>query len=128
MSHKIAVYGTLKKDFGNYNWILKDKSHYLGEDKIKGFIMVSLGGFPALIPQQHMIDSGAIDEEFIKEYDATVQVFEVDDEVLQACDNLEGYPGWYDRLEVDTKYGKAKIYVMNNKEYLNKPIVNSGTW
>lgn len=77
MSHIVFVYGTLKKHFGNHH-ILQD-SKYLGNDKIKGYDMYSLGPFPGIVESEN--GEGIVQGE----------LYEVNDEVLKELDRLEGY-------------------------------------
>lgn len=73
----VAVYGTLKKGFGN-NRVLGN-SKLIGTSVIDGFKMYSVGGFPAIVN-----DVGSV----------MVELYRVDDSVLPNLDRLEGYsPG-----------------------------------
>lgn len=122
---KIVVYGTLRKGFGNYKWHLEnEESKFLGEVKLDGYTMVSLGGFPAIIPEELL-------EKPNKDYRIVGEVFEVSDEVEKSCDRLEGYSPeryWYNKVKVDTPYGEAYVYVQDRGEYLEHEIVESGDW
>lgn len=114
---KVFVYGTLRVGQGNYRHLLKDKkgANYLGESTITGYKMVSLGGFPAIYHTGNKDD-------IIKG-----DVFEVDDEVNTNLDRLEGYPNWYDKVEVETEdYGNAFVYTM--EEAKNETPIESGDW
>lgn len=98
----IAVYGSLRKGCGN-NVILSD-SKLLGTDIIDiTFNMVDLGAFPALVPSN---TANKI----------LIEVYEVTDEVYKRVERLEGYPSFYDRLTINTKYGDADIYFINKED------------
>jgi gamma-glutamylcyclotransferase (GGCT)/AIG2-like uncharacterized protein YtfP len=116
----IFVYGSLKR--GKSNYPVMGDSKFLGEAKIKGFKMHSLGGFPALTRGDMEI---------------TGEVFEVDNpHVLNRIYQLEGYSGvrgshnnWYDTDDVDTPYGKAELFFMKDEsKYQDRQIVESGIW
>ena len=112
MAHKVFVYGTLLK--GEYNNYLLETSDLIGPDRVCGFSMRDLGKFPACIP------------------DADVQkvvvgeVWEVDDDTFARLDHLEGYPSFYDRVQVPTFAGDAWMYI--NKNANNRPEIESGDW
>ena len=64
--------------------------------------------------------------------DAVVVGVEVDEETLKNLNRLEGYyPGekstFYDRIEIDTPWGKAFTYIYVN-ELSKDSIVESGDW
>lgn len=116
--HRIAVYGTLKRGNGNYNYLLKGKSKFLGQFKTNPqFTMYSLGGFPAVVPKGNT--------------SITVEVFEVDDHVKASVDSLEGYSGtrnsphnWYDTISLDTPWGESEMYIF--KSTPPAPVIESG--
>lgn len=115
---KVAVYGSLLSGLGN-NIILKD-SLKLGEEVISiPFKMVSLGAYPGLIPTE--------DNNNIK-----IEIYEVSDELFtNKLDRLEGYPDFYNRMEVNTSFGKAWIYFLNDYSFIDNyslQIVFSGDW
>jgi len=127
--HKVFVYGTLRVGEGNWRWLLKEKAgaFHIGSDIIEGFTMINLGAFPALI------ENKTVPEELQNEV-IIGDVFEVNDERLEALDRLEGYPDFYDRVEVETQNnGKCWVYYHNNvtgKEldsYLDR-VISSGDW
>lgn len=111
---KVAVYGTLKQGHGNHDHFLRGKT-IVGNDQIKGFTMYSLGGFPACVPSDDE-DSRVI-----------VEVYEVNDQELDALDGLEGYPRLYNRQEVETCCGTAWMYYMDTPP-VHAPVVEGGCW
>lgn len=117
----VAVYGTLKRGHGNYNRILRGRSEFIGTTQLDNFTMVSLGGFPGLIPDNIL-------EKPSEDYKVEIEVFNVEEDVLRTCDMLEGYPGWYNRVTVPTEFGEAFIYIFDKGEYSDRPIVESGKW
>lgn len=109
----VAVYGTLRRGEGNHG--LMRGAEFVGEADINGFAMHSLGGFPAIYPQEDTI---------IK-----AEVYRVSDNQLEGpLDSLEGHPNWYRRVLIDTPYGQAWVYVMQSDRYKGYPVVESGDW
>ena len=114
--HTIAVYGTLRKGYGNHRLLRAAKP--LGNALVTGYAMHSLGGFPAITPGVGTV---------------TVELFEVDDQALTACDHLEGHPNWYARTPATTTTGKAcEIYVMPASKLDGRlghnTLIASGDW
>ena len=86
--NKVIVYGTLRKDQGNYFATGLSKATHLGtEAAYLPFEMYSLGAFPALVRDDvtHRIVG---------------DVFQVDADMMSRLDMLEGYPDFYDRMIV----------------------------
>lgn len=107
--HRIFVYGTLKRGFGN-NCLLEGQK-FVGEavTKMSEFLLRSRG-----IPYVHRIGAGG---NKIKG-----EVYEIDDNCLEHVDGLEGHPNWYRREEVELHDGsKAWIYIMPNIDYDSIP-------
>jgi len=111
-----AVYGTLRQGFGNYQRLLNNEfCTYLGTERTEpNFHMVSLGGFPGVIPGGNQA--------------ITIEVFQVNSpKVEQGLDWLEGYPSFYGKMEIKTKWGMANMYILD-ESYLGRTIVPSGDW
>lgn len=115
MKHRVFVYGSLKRGFHNHA-ILKEAT-IVGRGFAEGFLLYSLGSFPAAIG-----GSGTVQGE----------LYEVDDQTLQALDRLEGHPHMYKRKETT-----CFIPVMNGSlpcaiyEYQHQPrgkAIASGDW
>lgn len=113
---KIAVYGTLRKGFDNYQYLLSDQE-FLGQEIVSlPFKMVSLGGFPGLVASE-------------TNNNAVIEVFNVDEEVFRSVDGLEGYPRFYDRTRIKTSYGDAWIYFLADKNsYEYRTVIPNGDW
>jgi len=56
----------------------------------------------------------------------TVEVYEIDEQTLQSLDWLEGYPNYYDRQIINTEFGEAWIYFIDNRLVGN--YIESGDW
>ena len=109
-SNLVAVYGSLRGGLSNH-CVLND-STLKGEERVTGWDMFSLGGFPAIIKGDG---------------DITIEVYEVHDKyTADGLDMLEGYPSFYDRKLIDTTLGKAWIYFQNSPPSHSK--VDSGDW
>lgn len=83
----VAVYGTLKKGYNNYNNYLTSSKH-VGAGKTKEKYPLIISGLPYLI------------EERGQGYNVEVDVFKVSDPVLANLDRLEGHPNWYRRKRI----------------------------
>lgn len=114
--NRVAVYGTLRMGMGNH-YLLKD-SKYLCSTSVRGK-MYSLGGFPCVVLSKNLET----------DYDSYVycEVYLVDDETLGQLDQLEGYPGWYDRDKVVTPFGGAYIYHFKEPP-ITSDYVPGGDW
>lgn len=112
----VCVYGTLRRNQGNHRRLADSK--FLGEFKTDpNFTMFSMGGFPGI---------------FLNGKNSIIcEVFEVaDDRTMQSLDSLEGYPDFYNRTQIDTPWGKAWVYHIeeSNRHGYNYPIIESGDW
>jgi len=93
----VAVYGTLKRGFGN-NYLLRNA-------KYKGFGITSeVGllydvGFPYFVPEEYVQDEKLLD--VVKP--VQVEIYEVDKITLNSLDFLEGYPNHYDRKLINIR-------------------------
>jgi gamma-glutamylcyclotransferase (GGCT)/AIG2-like uncharacterized protein YtfP len=111
---KVAVYGTLRAGRANHHRLGADAVK-LSTERLLGFSMVSLGWFPACYVDE--VGSGVV-----------VEVYEISDEAFASCDRLEGYPTFYDRVEVETSVGTAWIYVQSKQKAARYPLVMGGDW
>lgn len=108
----VAVYGSLRKGLGNHRVISQDPSHtLLSTERIGGWDMFSYGAYP------YISQGGG---------EITVEVYQVADETLVPLDRLEGYPHFYNRVQVETSQGLAWIYFINQGSN-NRPVLN-GDW
>lgn len=117
----VAVYGTLKSGHGNHRLLEHKDVIYLGTDNTKEkFDMYSFGGFPAIV-------EGGDKNIFIEVYSAPNK------EVLDSLDRLEGFRGdgkenFYDKKEIETKFGKAFIYYIKDISKFNVKKINKNNW
>lgn len=83
--HKVFVYGTLRRGFGNNYRFDNDECKFLGFRRVPGYELYSTrgGGVPMVLE---------VDDETSTAYG---EVYEVDTATLQSLDYLEGHPtGW----------------------------------
>lgn len=115
MSSLVFVYGSLKKGFHNHH--LLEKSRFLCENSLAGYLMISLGAFPGIIPNPG---------QFTPVYG---EVYEVDEKTLKALDRLEGHPHMYERTLVKLNYGEeAWVYVYKHADTKFSKTVPTGCW
>ena len=86
----VAVYGTLKKGYSNYNHYLTSSKH-IGKGETKDKYPLVISGLPYLIE-----DKG-------KGFNVEVDVFKVSSSVMGSLDRLEGHPNWYRRKQINVK-------------------------
>lgn len=120
MSHKVFVYGSLKKGFG-LSSVLRSATGGEEATTVEQFSMVSLGAFPAVVKSDVALTH------------ISGEVYEVDDNTLRVLDEIEGNPDFYCREEVETSLGKAWMYILSEDdtemELANNPvIVKHGVW
>jgi len=112
---KIAVYGSLLSGLHNYP-LLKD-SQLLGKEIVEiPYKMLDLISFPGLVEDENL-------------HKITIEVYEVNQDIFERVEHLEGYPNFYDRTEIKTSFGKASIYFLADGHYKYENLsVNSGDW
>lgn len=114
----VGVYGSLRKSMSNHQYHLST-SEYKGTFSTEPeYTLHSLSYYPGL--KQNGNTS------------VVMEVYEVDENTLKRLNQLEGYyPGekatFYDRIEIDTPWGKAFTYIYVN-ELPKESIVESGDW
>lgn len=124
MSNKtiVAVYGTLMSSQHNHH--LLGDSPCLGKAQADFYgTMLTNGGFPYLTVED-------------PDTKAKVELYAVNDDVLEDLDGLEGHPSWYERKQrhFTAEHGehvKAWIYLMpdpDGKLLAQASIVPDGDW
>jgi gamma-glutamylcyclotransferase (GGCT)/AIG2-like uncharacterized protein YtfP len=102
MMHKVFVYGSLKKGFGNHS-LLTD-SHYLGP-------------YPGVVSGEGIIHG---------------ELYEVDDTTFSRLDRLEGYPSFYGREETPINIGEDQViawmYTLPDTWHTGSRVIESGVW
>jgi len=83
--HKIFVYGTLMKGYGN-NALLKD-AKFVGKGISLNKYCMLASGIPFVNPNEPVSNIKG-------------EVYELNDEQLERADRLEGHPNWYYRSPI----------------------------
>ena len=114
----VSVYGSLRKKQSNYEYHLSNSTYKGTFTTEPEYTMHSLSYYPALKQNGN--------------HSIVMEVYEVDEKTLENLNRLEGYyPGekstFYDRIEIDTPWGKAFTYIYVN-ELSKDSIVESGDW
>ncbi len=111
---KVAVYGSLKKGYGNHEWCLS-KATFLGEaETLPQYSLFSLGSYPGVIKGGKTAVS--------------LELYDVTEEELHGLDLLEGHPSYYKREVIDTSEGEAWIYLLPQEEYNEYEVIENGVW
>lgn len=118
MTHRVFVYGSLMSGLMNHGCL--GGVPKLRDDSIPpsaGFVMVSLGAFPGVIPAHGDLATAIKGE-----------LYEVDDRGLGMLDRLEGHPNFYRREWVTLASGeRAQAYVLQ-RHRSSCEIVTDGDW
>jgi len=92
----VAVYGTLKKGYSNYNRYLTSAKH-VGAGHTKDLYPLVVSNLPYLIDEKGV------------GHNVCVDVFKVDDSTLSRLDMLEGHPRWYCRRQIQIKMKNGAV-------------------
>jgi gamma-glutamylcyclotransferase (GGCT)/AIG2-like uncharacterized protein YtfP len=111
---RLFVYGTLLSGEGNHGRL--GASGLLGMRRTEPhYTLLSLGAFPALVEGGATSVSG--------------EVYEVDDTVLTAVDQLEGHPHFYRRTRLALLGGESVDgYVLARVRKGTYPLIKCGDW
>lgn len=114
----VSVYGSLRKTMVNHHYYLSD-SEYKGTFPTEPeYTLHSLTWYPGLKLNGNT--------------SVIMEVYEVDEDTLKRLNQLEGYnpekkSDFYDRIEINTPWGKAFTYIYVN-ELSKESIIESGDW
>jgi len=113
MTSLVLVYGSLKQGF--YNHSVLAGASYLGTYVTPPkYTMYDMGSYPAI----EMGGDTAI----------SCEVYEVAGMGMKALDSLEGYPHFYNRKLLDTPYGEAWIYFIEEHAFCPSTAIPTGVW
>lgn len=110
----VFVYGTLKKGHPNHGFL--KSAHPLGSDSVGGFQMYSLGPFPAVCrASENDIVYG--------------ETYLVDEQELASLDMLEGYPDFYNRMQIWTEeLGELAWIYYQSHCFMHGTLIEGGVW
>ena len=109
----VFVYGTLKSGRRNFGY-LADASFLGYHATAAEFTLFDFGSYPAV----HHAGKDSISGE----------IYRVNNEVLGCIDALEGYPEFFQRIEIDSDYGPVWMYVVCAELCVHKPVIHGGSW
>jgi gamma-glutamylcyclotransferase (GGCT)/AIG2-like uncharacterized protein YtfP len=117
MTDLVFVYGSLKRGFHNHGILEGSNARFRGNHKTEAnYTMYSLGSFPGVVQGGETSIRG--------------EVYEVDS--LKSLDTLEGYPSFYTRIKIDTRWGPVWMYILLKEDrgrmLLQDRIITSGVW
>ena len=113
----VAVYGTLKRGYGNHRWAEADGAEFVSTGHTRGEYTMHDGGFP-------MVKTGGEDR-------MLVDVLEIDGDPVH-MDRLEGHPSHFRRELIDVylhdraEWAKAWMYMYQYES--SNPIIHEGSW
>lgn len=123
MKHLVFVYGSLKKGFGNQDFM--ESARFITETTTTGkhYKMISFGYFPGVLSTTK------------DGYHIRGELYEVDDDLLAYLDKLEDNGMFYKRTETDFASGERAwmyclLYVPGNTKESNRIETKDGiqTW
>jgi gamma-glutamylcyclotransferase (GGCT)/AIG2-like uncharacterized protein YtfP len=117
----LFVYGTLMTGFhnnfilqqGEATWLRDVTTHHAWD-------LVRLGGFPGMVPGANRVRG---------------ELYIVSDETLRRCDQLEGVPDFYERIDVEVEgmpggplIVQAYLWPARNQELRNGQLLEVNRW
>ena len=115
-------YGTLCKGYGNYDYILKGNSEFLGVFQTKPEYTLFDGGFPIVEREGETSIKGEL--HYVEDLNTINRTFS-----LEGCSKEQYNPqSWYDYDLIDTPYGKAVMFVMNKNKSGRSKVITTGKW
>lgn len=110
--NRVFVYGTLKRGQRNFHYL--EEAQFVGEFTTEAAYSIYLiDDYPAVC-----LDGGQA---------VQGEVYLVDDVQLRSLDRLEWYPEYYQRIEIETDYGLAWIYIVKYELCHGRPLL-PGSW
>ena len=97
---RLGVYGTLRKGEGNHDFLRG--CEYVGEKRLEGYSLHDAGYFPYAVRE----DGSEI----------TIEIYDVEDVIIDHCDMLEGHPNHYRRTLVSVDGHPTFVYVAAQEE------------
>ena len=117
----LAVYGTLRKGFGNHYYL--ENSNFLGTFKSKdNYYLICIGPYPILTPEFSLSqeEREKLKCKNISPTNIIYELYELSKSEWAECCLLEGYTGTrnhpeneYDTMDIETEFGKAEIFIQH---------------
>ena len=112
MQHLVFVYGTLLA--GEVNHYLLSGADLCGAHRTEPcYTMFGLGAYPGVAQGGSTAVFG--------------EVYRVDAKGLKRLDRLEGFPRFYGRVLIPSRYGRAWMYLYRGRTK-GRPVIGSGNW
>ena len=112
-SQLVFVYGTLRRGGANHRLLAGSRMlEYMETDDI--YTMYDLGDYPAIVQNGKCSIVG--------------ETYAISTEILAMLDELEECPDYYQRILINTSYGKAWIYVLAKIPDGSICVIESGDW
>ena len=109
---RLFVYGTLKRGFHNACYL--QNADFLGEFTTSSvFSLYNFGNYPAVSETGNTAIQG--------------EDYEINQQQLESIDRLEWLPEFFQRVMIETSFGEAWMYVVNQQLSTDK-IKISGIW
>ena len=119
MSKLMAAYGTLRIGHGNWSYFLRDKAVVVEEgDIIKGYVMRTFGGFPAIFKSDD--PDAAV---FVDVFDMSTCTDE-----YAGIDRMEHGAGYSDEQAVTEKGHHVHVYIYENEDSFMDIDIPDGNW
>lgn len=99
MQKQIAVYGSLKRGFGNHSMI--KSAPLMGTDKVRGYMTLVFKSYPQLY-----LDDNEREHE--------VEIYQVNEDQYRSVRAMELGAGYVEK-EIELSVGKCYIYVFDSK-------------
>jgi gamma-glutamylaminecyclotransferase len=112
MISQVFVYGTLKRGQRNHHYLVQ--AEFVGDHLSEEcFSMYQFDDYPAVTENGSHAVSG--------------EIYRVNRLGFEMLDELEGYPRFYQRIEIATDYGCAWMYIVK-PDLCRDKLLLAGTW
>lgn len=113
MTHRLFVYGTLKRGRSNHAYMGKHGAQFVNDAVITGTLFQGPNG---MLPYMVQGDGEVYGE-----------VYEISDDALLFFDQFEGHPKWYKRIKTTTRDGE-EVWVYSHPFREDFVPVMGGKW
>ena len=122
-THLVAVYGTLKRAYGNHRVMEQAGGVYLTTTETEKPLLMGDGGFPMIFEPTEELQRFAVP--------CQVEVFRVRD--LEPLDLLEGHPNFYHREQIQVVHFKEPVWLylgppLSDLQSIPRNFLSSGHW